>query len=62
MGFTIKCNKCGNEQVFTNESKRWEENIEIDVDMSHTFSGSTVNTVDIFCENINCNQYIELKY
>ena len=62
MSFIIKCNKCGSEQEYTNETKRFTDNIGIDVDLKGTFMGDCVNSIDIYCENRECNNLIELKY
>ena len=62
MSFTIKCNKCGSEQEYANDSKRFTDKIGVDVDVKGTFTGDSVNSIDIYCENGVCNNYIELKY
>lgn len=62
MSFIIKCNKCGGEQEFTSNSKRFEENISIDIYVRGTYMGEVVESIEIECENINCNNAIEIKY
>ncbi|MDF1511472.1 hypothetical protein Gp_84 [Bacillus phage vB_Bacillus_1020A] len=62
MSFTIKCNECGNEQIFTDGMSRWAENIELDVYVSTDFVGATVESITIYCENRKCNKYIDVKF
>jgi hypothetical protein len=62
MGFTIKCNKCGTERVFTNKSSKYEgETISIDVYVRGTYMGDSVESIQIDCENTKCNRGIEIK-
>jgi hypothetical protein len=60
MSFTIKCNKCGNEQEFTNESNKFQDNIGVDVYVRGTYMGDVVESIEIECGK--CCHNIELKY
>lgn len=60
MSFTIKCNKCGNEQTFKNRNSEWKE-IEIVV-TTRGYMGSVIDEVSIWCENPKCNNNIDIKY
>lgn len=62
MSFTIKCNKCGVEQEFTSTSKKYQENIGIDVYVRGTFMGDAVENIEIECLNPKCDNNIEIKY
>lgn len=62
MSFTIKCNKCGVEQEFTSKSKRYEENIGVDVYVRGTYMGDSVEEIDIECLNPKCDNSIEIKF
>lgn len=62
MSFTIICNKCGAKQEFTSNSKKYEENISVDVYVKGTFMGDGIESIDISCENPNCDNTIEIKY
>jgi hypothetical protein len=61
LSFTIKCNKCGAEQEFTNESKKYNDHISIEADIWCDWSGSTLESIDIDCENPTCNNGIKIK-
>ncbi|MGD7007586.1 hypothetical protein [Metabacillus sp. 84] len=61
VSFTIKCDKCGGEQVFTNKSKRWGDHIEINVDTYKGYFGTVDKSIDIYCENIDCQNKIEIR-
>jgi hypothetical protein len=62
MSFTIKCNKCGSEQEFTSLSKKYQENISIDVFVKGTYMGDAVDSIEIGCSNPKCDNEIEIKY
>jgi hypothetical protein len=62
MSFTIKCNKCGVEQEFTSKSKRYEENIGVDVYVRGTYTGDMVEEIDIECLNPKCDNSIEIRF
>lgn len=61
MSFTIKCDKCGGEQVFTNYSERWEQYIEIAIGTSTRYGEVINSSIDIYCENQECPNKIEIK-
>ena len=58
MSFTIKCDKCGNEQIFKEGDNPIGEHIEISVTESCGFSGCEVVSKDISCNK--CYNYISL--
>lgn len=60
MSFIIECSKCGAKQEFTSKSKNYEENISIDVNVKGTVIGDTVQGIEIYCQNFNCNNSIEI--
>lgn len=62
LAFTIKCNECENEQVFTNGMFRSTDKIELDVEASHDFVGTTIDHIVIYCENDKCNKWIDIRY
>lgn len=62
MSFIIKCNECGNEQIFINGMSRYAENIELNVDLSTDFVGASIESITIYCENPKCNKWIDIKY
>lgn len=62
MSFTIKCDKCGSENTFTSDSKKYQENIGISVYVEGSYMGDVVKEIQIDCENPNCNNSIEIKY
>ena len=58
MSFTIKCDKCGNEQQFTSESHKRGEKVDVDV---YEWN-QRIETIDISCNNLQCQNHIEIKY
>ncbi len=62
MTFTIVCAKCGNEQIFTNGDRRWQENIEIEVEIVTIDSKTKISHLTIYCENEKCNNWIDINY
>lgn len=60
MGFTIKCNKCGNEQEFKQNDRLWQDKIQLEVELRGTYE-QIFDQLTIYCENEKCNQWIELK-
>lgn len=63
MSFTIRCDKCGNENTFKTGDSRYGDKIEIIPDISGQafMEGWTVEGVDFYCENIECNNVVETK-
>lgn len=61
MSFTIKCDKCGNEQTFEKNDKARNTNIDMEVGMSGGYQPYP-NEITIFCQNSKCYEYIDLKY
>lgn len=61
MSFTIKCNKCGYEQIFTSTSQYYEDNISIYPNLRGTWAGDEVKSLSIDCENPKCDNTIEIK-
>ena len=61
MSFTIKCDKCGNEQSFKQDDKARNTNIDMEIGMSRGYQPYPVD-ITIFCENLDCNNTIDLKY
>ena len=61
MSFVIKCGKCGNEQSFEQNDKARNTNIDITTIESGTWQPYTMG-LSIFCENINCDNCIDLYY
>lgn len=59
MSFTIKCDKCGNFATFNTGDTRNGDKIQVIPDIH--FMEYTVNSVDIYCENDECNNDVELK-
>lgn len=53
MAFTIKCDKCGGEQKFTNTSKMFEDRISFDIYMAGTYE-QYPQDMTISCENTSC--------
>ncbi|WP_243299113.1 hypothetical protein [Bacillus litorisediminis] len=60
MAFTIKCNECGNEQVFKEGDRRWQDNIEIEAEQIGY--QNAISHLTIYCENEKCNHWIDIKY
>jgi hypothetical protein len=60
--FTIICNSCGEKQTFKNGDKARGEDIDLYANLEHTVIGTSLESLDITCENPECNHYIELKY
>ena len=60
MSFTIKCDKCGSGQTFKNRSSEWKE-IEIIV-FTSGYLGTSIEDIQISCENPKCNNSLEIKY
>ncbi|MEM5606453.1 hypothetical protein AAHB51_27490 [Bacillus cereus] len=52
MGFTIKCDKCGQEQVLTEDNITEQPNIDV------TFRDWYGQEIDIVCLNHNCDNSI----
>lgn len=61
MAFTIRYNECGNEQVFKEGDRRWQENVEIEAEQTGCY-GSVISHFTIYCENEKCNHWIDIKY
>ncbi|MEN2468124.1 hypothetical protein [Ornithinibacillus sp. JPR2-1] len=59
MSFTIKCNKCGTEQEFKNDSHKYQDNISIVPYVVGTLSGTQLDSFDIQCEK--CENEIEIQ-
>lgn len=62
MSFTIKCDKCGSENIFTSNSKKYEGNIGVDVYTRGSYMGESVESIEIECLNLTCDNTIEIKY
>lgn len=60
MSFTIKCDKCGNEQTFKNRNSEWKE-IEITV-FTSGYLGTSIDEIQLSCENPKCHNGLEIKY
>lgn len=60
MAFTIKCNKCLNEQVFHRGDGRFKENIEIDAEQ-YGYEGA-IRNLALYCKNDKCNHYIDIEF
>lgn len=61
MSFIVKCTKCGYENEFKNGESSWSNKIEIDVDTEEDLVGVDIKSIDIFCQNDECPNWIELK-
>jgi DNA-directed RNA polymerase subunit M/transcription elongation factor TFIIS len=61
MSFTIKCNKCGYEQEFKNMDYKIQDNVSVVPYVMGTFQGDVVDSIDIQCENVKCDNDIALK-
>lgn len=61
MSFTIKCDKCGNEQSFKQGDKARNTNIDMEIGTTGGYQPYP-NEITIFCENHECNNMIDLKY
>lgn len=61
MTFTIKCDNCGNEQQFKDDSK-WDKIRMIVVTSPEDWSGTNVDDIEIHCENPDCQNYISVDY
>ena len=63
MSFTIKCDKCGNEVKFHNGDSRLGDKIQIIPYITGRafMEGWTVEGVDLYCENPNCNNEVFIK-
>lgn len=61
VSFTIKCNKCGNEQEFKHMGYKIQDNISVLPYVIGTFQGDILDTVDIQCESSECDNEISLK-
>lgn len=62
MSFTIRCDKCGNEQTFKDGDKRFQENIKIHLEEDCDYMGCTVEGILIYCGNDKCNHFIDIEY
>lgn len=58
MSFTIKCNECGNEEVFKDGDSPYGDNIGIDITEICGFQGCEVISKDISCSK--CSNLINL--
>lgn len=58
-GFTIICNRCGHKQLFEDDDKLRGDNIDIHVKLTGTYA-QYFDYATVYCENIKCNQWIEL--
>ena len=61
MSFVIKCIECGNEQIFKQNDRARNTEIDMEIGMSRGFQPYP-NEITIFCENQKCNNMIDLKY
>lgn len=61
MSFTIKCDKCGNEQSFKQGDKARNTHIDMEIGMTSGYQPYP-NEITIFCENSECNNMIDLTY
>lgn len=61
MTFTIKCDKCGNEQSFKQGDKARNTDIDLEIYMSRDYQSYPIE-ITIFCENHECNNMVDLKY
>jgi hypothetical protein len=63
MSFTIKCDKCGNEIKLHNGDSRNNDKIQLIADVGTDWIGryEEVRSVDIYCENKECQNTIEIK-
>ena len=61
MSFTIKCEKCGNKQTFKQGDKARNANIDMEIGLTGTWQPYP-NEITIFCENLECNNMIDLDY
>jgi hypothetical protein len=61
MSFTIKCDKCGNEQSFKQGDKARNTKIDMEIGMSGGYQPYP-NEITLFCENPKCNNMVDLKY
>lgn len=55
LSFTIRCDKCGNEDMINNKhfASIIQDGIDIDVSESCGFQGCTVDSIDIMCWKCN---------
>lgn len=58
MSFTIKCNKCGNEQTFEEHTERKEIDITVN---TGGYMGGRVDDITIWCDNPKCTHNIDIK-
>jgi hypothetical protein len=65
VSFTIKCDKCGNEQTFKNYNSEWKQ-IQVIVNTRSSgiigYPSEEVDEVSIWCENPQCNHSVDIKY
>jgi hypothetical protein len=52
---------CGNENEYKSGDIGWSNNIEVDLDIDEDLDSITINSIDIYCQNDECPNYIELK-
>lgn len=62
MSFTITCDKCQQERVFSDTSSNdGDENINILVFMSTTYRGDEIISIDVKCTNPVCENNISME-
>lgn len=61
MAFTITCDKCGNKETFKQGDRARSKDIDMEIGMSSDYQPYPVD-ISFFCENVKCNNYIDLKY
>lgn len=59
--FTIKCDKCGNISSFKNGSATNNGHIHMAINYENSWQ-EDVEDISMYCENINCDNYVDLAY
>lgn len=60
MAFAITCNKCGGKQTFKENDTANQEKIGLAVNT--TDWGEVIESIDIYCENKECDNWISIDY
>lgn len=61
MSFTVKCDKCGSEQVFNHGDKARNNIVDMEIGMTRGYQ-QYPEEITFFCMNWECNNIVDLKY